>query len=346
MAFVGGVTPAQLCSRSSGFLSSAEKATRIASAGHMRKARGAKFSVSAVTINPAPSKAEEKRGRVLQSFFNKSEELYLIRSPTAKKVLDALAKVGERPRNDHIAFRSFGYNGLGITALEELFLEAGFKRMEQLYFPDKHLRAHWYKPPQPEQERVFISELIIDELSAKAQGIIKRYLDEADPAARKFGILSSLMEERPWPTPSAADFDALAAESEYASWTLMNAYAFNHVTVAIHDLKELNTIEKLNQFLKDSGFLLNNAGGEFKTSPDGLLRQSSTVADKVRVAFADGTAREIPGSYIEFAERLVLPQFAHLAASEVREEHRRDGFEVANADKIFESTYDEQIKRK
>ena len=33
-----------------------------------------------------------------------------------------------------------------------------------------------------------------------------------------------------------------------------------------------------------------------------------------------------------------MPQFSHLAEDEVREHHRRDGFEQGNADKIFEST--------
>jgi hypothetical protein len=48
------------------------------------------------------------------------------------------------------------------------------------------------------------------------------------------------------------------------------------------------------------------------------------------------------GAYIEFAERVVLPQFAHLPPHEVREHHRRDGFEVGNADGIFESTSSRQ----
>jgi hypothetical protein len=70
----------------------------------------------------------------------------------------------------------------------------------------------------------------------------------------------------------------------------------------------------------------------------------------VDAEFSDGhggTVRQrISGSYVEFAERRVLPQFANLAASDVRREHRRDGFEANNADKIFESTYSAQTGRK
>ena len=54
----------------------------------------------------------------------------------------------------------------------------------------------------------------------------------------------------------------------------------------------------------------------------------------------------ISGSYVEFAERRVLPQFASLPAEEVQREHRRDGFEVGNADKIFESTYSHQTQKR
>lgn len=49
-----------------------------------------------------------------------------------------------------------------------------------------------------------------------------------------------------------------------------------------------------------------------QVSPDGGLLQSSTIADRVSYTFAGGDAELVPGSYIEFAERKVLPQFAGL----------------------------------
>lgn len=52
-----------------------------------------------------------------------------------------------------------------------------------------------------------------------------------------------------------------------------------------------------------------------------------------------GEKHKIAGSYMEFAERKPLPEFAHLPKSELRREHRREGFEAGNADKVFESTY-------
>lgn len=52
-------------------------------------------------------------------------------------------------------------------------------------------------------------------------------------------------------------------------------------------------------------------------SPDGLLQQSSTVADSIQFYFSDGVTESVPCSYIEFAERLVLPQYKDLPDREV-----------------------------
>lgn len=139
-------------------------------------------------------------------------------------------------------------------------------------------------------------------------------------------------------------------ESEYAAWTLVNGYALNHVTISVHRLKShLNKIQKLNQFLDVKGFKLNSEGGVLKglvssnsltnlsfklqlgllksdtylstcsVSPDGGLLQSSTVADSFSFKFSDGVTKSIPCSYIEFAERLVLPQYQNVPESEVTE---------------------------
>ncbi|CAM6100240.1 unnamed protein product [Calypogeia fissa] len=100
----------------------------------------------------------------------------------------------------------------------------------------------------------------------------------------------------------------------------------------------MRRIVQLNQFLQDHSIKLNSGGGILKVSPDGGLLQSSSVADSLEYAFADFEVRRVPASYIEFAERLVLSVYSGLKDDEVLERHRRDGFEVGNADKIFEST--------
>ncbi|GAB2278156.1 hypothetical protein Dimus_012851, partial [Dionaea muscipula] len=106
-------------------------------------------------------------------------------------------------------------------------------------------------------------------------------------------------------------------ESEYAAWTLVNGYALNHVTISAHQLtSHLRNISSLNQFIEDNGFKLNSQGVTLKVSPDGLLLQSSTVADSFSYQFSDGISKSVPCSYIEFDQRLVLPQFKNLPDEE------------------------------
>lgn len=60
-----------------------------------------------------------------------------------------------------------------------------------------------------------------------------------------------------------------------------------------------------------------NSFTSLPVSPDGLLLQSSTVADSSTFQFSDGVTESVPCSYIEFAERLVLPQYKNLPEEEV-----------------------------
>ncbi len=135
-------------------------------------------------------------------------------------------------------------------------------------------------------------------------------------------------------------------ESEYAAWVIYNRYYLNHYTISVHDLPGAYAqLESFNEFVKSLGIQLNNAGGEIKTSGDGLLRQSSSVANQVEAQFAEGAIKKISGSYVEFAERSILPEFKDLDPSALLRKHRREGFEASNADKIFESTFTSQLKK-
>lgn len=126
---------------------------------------------------------------------------------------------------------------------------------------------------------------------------------------------------------------------------IYNRYYLNHFTVSVHTLPEgFDTIPAFNEWVEGHGFTLNAAGGKVKTSPDGLLRQSSTVAEMIDAEFAGGDVHTISGSYVEFAERRPLPEYAHLPKAELTRAMRREGFEAGNADKIFESTYREQTQ--
>ena len=149
-----------------------------------------------------------------------------------------------------------------------------------------------------------------------------------------------------WETPSWEDYKTLQSASEYAAWVIYNRYYLNHYTISVHELQAgYNSIEEFNKFVKAEGVKLNNAGGEIKISEDGLLLQSSTVSQLCEATFLDGDKHMISGSYVEFAERKLLPEFKGLSNDKIQRHHRRDGFEVGNADKIFESTFLSQTDR-
>ena len=111
-------------------------------------------------------------------------------------------------------------------------------------------------------------------------------------------------------------------------------------------MEKCNDLESFNIWLEKNGIQLNDSGGKIKKSPDGLLWQSSTVAQMIEASFSNNEKMFISGSYVEFAERKVLPEFSHLPKEAIRREHRRDGFEAKNADKIFESTFTSQTTKK
>lgn len=293
----------------------------------------------------------------LKLVLNGLMKRYQERVPDVAAIFDAMVKEGiihdpSDIENDHIAFRTLAVPHLGIRSLEKIFLHYGYQRMDHYFFPEKKLDAYWYAPADPFDPRIFISELRVKDLSPETQSIIRSYTDEvkSDPVdaldlddAKQ---VDTFLHSGLWRLPTWKDYSALAKESEYAAWAIYNRYYLNHFTISVHNLKDgYNSIASFNDFLERNGFTLNDSAGKIKKSPDGGLLQSSTVAHMITAAFAGGDDHRIPGSYVEFAERRVLPEYSGLPAEKINREHRREGFEAANADKIFESTYSSQTTR-
>ena len=286
---------------------------------------------------------------------------YRQRVPDVGKITSSLIQRGavdspEDLANDHVAFRTLGVEHLGIASLEKIFLAYGYQKRDYYRFDTKKLNAYWYAPPEPSYPRIFISELCVDELSPEAQQIIRDYTGtvKGDPVENidisKWEQVDRFLHSSLWELLTWEHYSKLLEESEYAAWALYNRYYLNHFTISVHELPDgYNTLEDFNAFLESIGVTLNDSGGTIKMSPDGLLKQSSTVAQIVSSEFRSGkddiVKRDISGSYVEFAERLPLPEHAHLPSKELKREHRRDGFEAGNADRIFESTYTSQTNR-
>lgn len=254
--------------------------------------------------------------------------------------------------NDHIAFRTLGVPNLGLKSIEKIFLHYGYQKRDYFYFEAKKLDAYWYAPPKESYPRIFISELRVNDLSKEAQNIITRYTKSItkDPVdslnLNDSKQVGDFFYQPLWEIPTMEDYDNLASESEYAAWVIYNRYYLNHYTISVHNLPSpYNKLEVFNSFLEEIGIVLNTSGGKIKTSKDGLLKQSSSVAKMITAEFANGKSKKISGSYVEFAERLPLKGYEKENTQDLDREKRRDGFEAANADRIFESTYDEQTKK-
>ncbi|MEZ8825741.1 DUF1338 domain-containing protein [Vibrio amylolyticus] len=242
--------------------------------------------------------------------------------PSAAQV-HQLLREDEALINDHIALRTFNSSPLGIETLARPFLDIGYVACGDYEFESKKLVAKHYEHPDPKQPKVFISELKVDECSQQLQEIVARLVEQLDHSKLKGHEF--LFGGRLWDL-SYADFQALAKESEYASWLAAHGYGANHFTVSVNQLNAFEEVKQVNDHLRQSGFVINEAGGEVKGSPEVLLEQSSTMADKVSVRFSDGV-EVIPGGFYEFAKRYAMPNGELYT-----------GFVAASADKIFEST--------
>ncbi|WP_434762131.1 DUF1338 domain-containing protein [Vibrio fortis] len=242
--------------------------------------------------------------------------------PSAEKV-HQLLKEEEDLINDHIALRTFNVAPLGIDTLAKPFLALGYKACGDYVFESKKLVAKHFEHPDPNQPKVFISELKVEECSPELQAIVAKLVAQVD--ASKLEGQDFLFGGRLW-NLDFQDYKQLATESEYASWLAAHGYGANHFTVSVNQLNEFTEVQAVNDHLSASGFTINSVGGQVKGSPEVLLEQSSTMADKVKVEFSEGVEL-VPGGFYEFAKRYPM------ANGELY-----TGFVAASADKIFEST--------
>lgn len=249
---------------------------------------------------------------------------YLEITPQARRIHELLAERGDEVVNDHIALRTYSLPGIDIEDLDRAFVAGGYEPVESYDFPEKKLEAcHYEHPSRPELPKVFISALLVDELSPRAQKLVAGLADAvpaglaAEPTFAEAG--------RPWGL-EVATYRELLEESEYAAWVAAFGFRANHFTVLVNRLESFDSLKELDAFLEKSGFELNRAGGVIKGGPGVYLEQSSTLADMVEVEMDDATL-SIPGCYYEFARRYPLPGGELFS-----------GFVAGSADKIFEST--------
>jgi len=257
--------------------------------------------------------------------FNRLWKDYTTQNPSTQKVYDLFQAEGETVINDHIAFRTFRDPAIGVDKLAQVFLKNGYEFKGDYHFETKKLYAkHFEHLTDPDAPRVFISELLVDDFSPFLQQTVKDWI--AQIPVLLTGSDELIYAGNVSGRPSFEVYEKLRTESEYAGWLYVNGFCANHFTVSVNGLKKLDSIQKINSFLKSHGFLLNDTGGEIQGTPEELLEQSSIRAGMVKFRFTEGEF-EIPGCYYEFAKR--YPDSDGTLYS---------GFIAKSADKIFEST--------
>lgn len=259
----------------------------------------------------------------IQQLLENMWQDYIKLNPQANEIYGLFKSREGDVVNDHIALRTYNDKRINIGVLARIFIDNGFKEAGEYHFEQKKLYAKHFQHDDDSLPKIFISELLVDQLSQSAQQTIKNLIDQMDVSITKKE--NFLYSGRPW-NIDYKTYEILLNESEYAGWMAAHGFRPNHFTVSINALKTFKGIEEVNQFLKDNGHKLNDSGGEIKGSKEVLLEQSSTMANKVMVSF-DGEDKEIPSCYYEFAKRY---------ADDSGKLYQ--GFVAKSADKIFEST--------
>ncbi len=261
----------------------------------------------------------------INKFFDHLWADYVAMTPQAEAIKSAFEAKGEKVLNDHVAFRTLALEPIGLKSLEPHLLAIGYTPYEPYDFKEKKLSAYGYLPPQSDLPRIFLSELRVHELSSKVASILEGLAEQVDPAC--VADPSVMWAGRLWDPISWEDYLTLQKESEYAAWVASLGIRPNHFTISVNDLKNFPEVASVLDVVESLGFGINESGGRVKGSPDVLLEQGSSLADKMEIPFAGEETHEVPTCYYEFAKRYPTESG-----------DLYPGFVAQSADKIFEST--------
>jgi len=209
---------------------------------------------------------------------------YVASTPQAEGVHHLLAARGELIHHDHVVLRTFSGPTTGITAMAAVFEELGWRPHGRPRTDGPHVRARSWEPPQPDLPRLLISEVLVTELSLRAQEIIAGLVAQLPQGFARHDLATP---GRPWKLASA-DYLALRAESEHAAWVAAFGPRAHHFSVDVSTLATFPDLVALDAYLIEHGFPLDVADP---------LERSSTRADSVLVSFSDTTMRIPSGTY-------------------------------------------------
>ncbi|MEH1919022.1 DUF1338 domain-containing protein [Nostoc sp.] len=284
---------------------------------------------------------------------------YSARVNHARTYQQMITTAGGTIANDHIAFRSLrllvdtpqGQLNLGIDYLAQLAEALGYVAAGEYTFAQTHLYARHYRHPQQEEfnlPKLFISELIVDELPANIAQLISKTVSSIpnkltsplillQKDANIETIAKQLQEvfSRPWQPPQRSVVEEVNQVTQYGAWVLLHGYAVNHFTGYVNGQ---NTPEYPD--IDTTANALANLGVPMKAEIEGNvacgLRQTATQAVTEMVTVLDdnsGAEIQIPWTYAyyEIAQR-------YLIDVEPGKQILFDAFLGSNAQQLFEMT--------
>ena len=283
-------------------------------------------------------------------------------------------------REDHIAFRSFycpmGDIPQGIASIERIFGPLGWKRgvdengkQYNYDFPHMKVRAIHLEYPvdRPDLPKMFVSELMVDELDpADAKKIKddladtsdplttedKKWLERLDkgetiPESTAKGLIDRAYKalDRPWQPPHRSTILQTNERTQYAPWTLLNG-TMNHTAYLTASIEQTAEAHKAAgrellptiQGSKEKGLLQTSVRSpmfDFEVTED-------EEGNKVEAGVFDYTVREDDGTLGKirwtgpFAEIIERPLGA--------DGKRYEAFLPENAAHIFAATKNKEVK--
>ena len=206
----------------------------------------------------------------LKQIFKRAWDHYTTENPSVLKIYEIFQSEGETVEHDHIAFRTFNDSRVNLEVIAKPFVDNGYEAIEDYYFEKKKLYAkHYEHKTDPSAPKIFISHLLTEQFSPFLQETIQESLNQIP---NEFLSPENLIfAGNLWGIPQYDVYEKLYSESEYAAWMYVYGFRVNHFAIKVNILKHLDSLEKINQLLKEQGFTMNKSGGEIKGSKEKLL---------------------------------------------------------------------------
>ena len=129
-------------------------------------------------------------------------EDYLELAPDARTIHDLFAASNNGiVVNDHIALRTYNLPRVNLAVIARAFIEKGYVEGGEYDFPARKLFARHFQHPDPKLPKVFISELLVEALSERAQKLITSLVHQIPPEATESPLFCC--SGRPWQLDTA-----------------------------------------------------------------------------------------------------------------------------------------------